>query len=65
MTLQTEFDFVLPKGFVDDNGTVQREGSMRMATALDEIAPLRDPRVRNNEAYTDLTGVLPGRPVRT
>lgn len=36
MTLQTEFDFVLPKGFVDDNGTVQREGSMRMATALDE-----------------------------
>jgi hypothetical protein len=51
MTLQTEFDFVLPKGFVDDNGIVQREGSMRMATALDEIAPLRDPRVRNNEAY--------------
>ena len=51
MTLQTEFDFVLPKGFVDDNGTVQREGSMRMATALDEITPLRDPRVRNNEAY--------------
>jgi hypothetical protein len=51
MTLQTEFDFVLPKGFVDDSGIVQREGSMRMATALDEIAPLRDPRVRNNEAY--------------
>ena len=51
MTLQTEFDFVLPKGFVDDNGNLQREGSMRMATALDEIAPLRDPRVRNNEAY--------------
>ena len=51
MTLQTEFDFVLPKGFVDDNGIVQREGSMRMATALDEIVPLRDPRVRNNEAY--------------
>ena len=51
MSLQTEFDFVLPKGFVDDGGNVQREGSMRMATALDEIAPLRDPRVRNNEAY--------------
>jgi hypothetical protein len=51
MTLQTEFDFILPKGFVDDNGVVQREGHMRMATALDEIAPLRDPRVRNNEAY--------------
>ncbi len=51
MSLQTEFDFVLPKGFVDDSGNVHREGSMRMATALDEIAPLRDPRVRNNEAY--------------
>ena len=51
MSLQTEFDFVLPKGFVDDSGNVQREGTMRMATALDEIAPLRDPRVRNNEAY--------------
>jgi hypothetical protein len=51
MSLQTEFDFVLPKGFVDDSGNLHREGSMRMATALDEIAPLRDPRVRNNEAY--------------
>jgi hypothetical protein len=51
MTLQTEFDFVLPKGYLDDNGTLHKEGTMRMATALDEIAPLRDPRVRNNEAY--------------
>ena len=24
---------------------------MRLATAIDEIAPLRDPRVRTNEAY--------------
>jgi hypothetical protein len=48
---QTEFDFVLPKGFVDDNGGIHREGTMRLATALDEIAPLEDPRVRNNEAY--------------
>lgn len=51
MTLQTEFDFVLPKGYVDDQGTVHREGTMRLATALDEITPLRDPRVRANEAY--------------
>jgi hypothetical protein len=51
MTIQTEFDFVLPKGFVDETGTLHREGTMRMATAMDEIAPLRDPRVRNNEAY--------------
>ena len=49
--LQTEFDFSLPRGFVDENGVVHREGTMRLATALDEIAPLRDPRVRNNEAY--------------
>lgn len=51
MALQTEFEFVLPKGYIDDNGAVHREGIMRMATALDEIEPLRDPRVRNNEAY--------------
>lgn len=51
MTLQTEFDFVLPKGFVDDNGVLHQDGTMRLATAMDEIVPLRDPRVRNNEAY--------------
>ena len=50
-TLQTEFEFVLPKGYIDSNGVLQREGVMRMATAIDEITPLRDPRVRNNEAY--------------
>lgn len=49
--LQTEFPFVLPKGYIDDTGAVHREGTMRLATAMDEIAPLRDPRVRNNEAY--------------
>ncbi len=51
MTLQTEFDFVLPKGYIDDHGVLHREGTMRMATAMDEIVPLHDPRVRNNEAY--------------
>jgi hypothetical protein len=50
-SLQTEFPFVLPKGFVDREGNVHREGTMRLATANDEIAPLRDPRVRQNEAY--------------
>jgi len=49
--LQTEFDFTLPRGFVDRGGTVHRRGRMRLATALDEIAPLRDPRVRQNQAY--------------
>ena len=49
--LRTEFAFVLPRGFVDQTGTVHREGLMRLATAKDEIIPQRDPRVRENEAY--------------
>ena len=51
MTLQTEFQFTLPMGYVDRDGTLHREGTMRLATAMDEIAPLRDPRVRGNQAY--------------
>jgi hypothetical protein len=43
--LQTEFDFTLPKGYVDSTGTLHRVGTMRLATARDEIEPLRDPRV--------------------
>ena len=54
MTLQTVFEFTLPKGFVDEQGQVHRRGTMRLATAMDEIAPLRDPRVRQNEAYLAL-----------
>lgn len=48
---QTEMDFELPKGYVDDAGTLHRRGVMRLATAADEILPLRDPRVQQNEAY--------------
>lgn len=51
MSLQTEFPFTLPKGFVDKHGTLHREGVMRLATARDEIEPLRDARVQENEAY--------------
>ena len=51
MSLQTEFPFTLPKGFVDKHGTLHREGLMRLATARDEIEPLRDARVQENEAY--------------
>ena len=54
--LQTEFRFTLPRGYVDGDGRVHREGVMRLATARDEIAPQRDPRVRENEAY--LTVIL-------
>lgn len=47
----TEIDFELPKGYVDDSGELHRRGTMRLATAADEILPLRDPRVQQNEAY--------------
>ena len=52
--LQTEFKFSLPKGFVDRDGNIHRDGVMRLATAMDEITPLRDPRVKNNEAYLSI-----------
>jgi hypothetical protein len=51
MARQTEFAFTLPVGYVDQEGVTHREGVMRMATALDEIIPLRDLRVRSNQAY--------------
>lgn len=51
MTRQTEFEFTLPVGYTDPDGNVHRQGVMRMATAMDEIAPMRDLRVRNNQAY--------------
>jgi hypothetical protein len=49
--LQQEFEFTLPKGYVDENGSVHRTGTMRLSTAMDEIAPLRDMRVKSNQAY--------------
>ncbi len=49
--LQTEFPFTLPRGYVDGDGTLHREGTMRLATAADEILPLKDPRVTGNPAY--------------
>lgn len=49
--MQTEFEFKLPKGYLDSEGTLHRDGVMRLATAADEIIPIRDPRVRNNTEY--------------
>jgi len=49
--MQTEFPFTLPLGYVDAEGRTHREGVMRLATALDEIAPLKDARVQNNPGY--------------
>ena len=48
---QTEFEFTLPCGFLDEEGTLHKDGVMRRATAADEILPLKDPRVQKNEAY--------------
>ncbi|MER5551150.1 hypothetical protein ABT001_05580 [Streptomyces sp. NPDC002793] len=57
--LQTEFPFELPRGYVDEAGTVHRDGVMRLSTARDELIPLRDVRVQENPAY--LSVVLLGR----
>ncbi len=48
---QTEHEFTLPLGYVDDKGNLHRDGVMRLATAADEILPLKDPRVQANQAY--------------
>ena len=61
MSFQTEFEFELPRGYVDQNGEVHKHGVMRLATAADEIMPLRDPRVQQNPGY--LTVILLSRVV--
>ena len=50
-SFQTEVDFTLPKGYLDATGVLHRHGVMRLATAADEILPLRDARVQQNQAY--------------
>lgn len=52
--LQTEFAFTLPRGYPDAQGNLHRHGVMRLATALDEVAPLEDPRVKANAAYLSI-----------
>lgn len=51
MTFQTEIDFTLPKGYLDGDGVLHKDGVMRLATAADEILPLKDPRVQQNPGY--------------
>jgi len=48
---QTEYEFTLPRGYKDAQGDLHRDGTMRLATAADEILPLKDPRVQANSAY--------------
>jgi len=54
MMIQTEFEFTLPKGYLDEEGNLHRKGVMRLARAIDEIVPLRDPRVKSNPAYATI-----------
>jgi hypothetical protein len=61
MPFQTEYEFALPKGYVDEHGTLHKKGVMRLATAADEILPQKDPRVQSNPAY--LTIILLSRVV--
>lgn len=51
MPFQTEYEFTLPRGYVDRDGNLHKKGVMRLATAADEILPLRDPRVQQNPSY--------------
>ncbi|MCB0302318.1 MAG: phage tail assembly protein [Calditrichaeota bacterium] len=51
MAFRTEVEFTLPKGYLDEEGNLHKKGVMRLATAGDEILPLRDPRVQQNPAY--------------
>lgn len=54
MEFQTEYLFTLPKGYVDRDGNVHKEGVMRLATAGDEILPLKDPKVQENPQYLSI-----------
>ena len=51
MAFKTQYPFRLPRGFVDEEGKLHRDGVMRLATARDEILPLQDYRVQSNRAY--------------
>ena len=51
MAFQTEFEFTLPMGYIGSDGQLYKNGTMRLATAMDEIQVLRDMRTRNNDAY--------------
>ena len=52
--IQTEFEFTLPKGYVDGDGNLHRKGVMRLSRAIDEVTPMRDPRVKSNPAYATI-----------
>ena len=51
MAFKTEVEFKLPRGYMDEGGVLHQEGVMRLATAADEITPMKDSRVQSNPAY--------------
>jgi hypothetical protein len=54
LSFRTEYEFELPRGYVDENGTLHKRGIMRLATAADEILPMRDQRVQSNPGYLSI-----------
>lgn len=54
MAFTTEHEFTLPRGYVDNEGNLNRKGIMKLATAIDEIEPMRDRRVQGNPAYLNI-----------
>ena len=51
---KTQYEFELPKGYMDENGNLHKKGIMRLATAADEILPLKDPKVQQNTSYLSI-----------
>lgn len=54
MAFQTEYEFELPRGYIDKEGNLHKTGVMRLATAADEILPMRDARVQQNPSYLSI-----------
>jgi len=49
--IHTEFDFTLPKGLLDAEGNLHRQGLMRLATAKDEIIVQKNRAAQENTVY--------------
>ena len=52
--MQTEFEFTLPRGYIDKQGRVYRNGRIRLATAHDEVEAVQHPQVQAHPAYLPL-----------
>lgn len=52
--MQKEYEFLLPKGYVDSEGAVHRQGVMRLATARDELEACCAPECRRNADFAPI-----------